>query len=156
MTEDRTASPQTAPSAPASRSHDLAESRSIGDYGLLADCNGAALVSLAGSIDWLCLPRYDSPAIFARLLDPEAGHWSITPVGAYRTERQYLHGTLVVETTFITATGRLRLIDAMAFAHGQRVHDLGLDSPHEMLRLVEGLGGRSISPWSWRRGRSTG
>lgn len=138
MTEDLTTLP---PAAPESRGHVPAVPRSIGEYGLLADCNGAALVSLAGSIDWLCLPRYDSPAIFARLLDPDAGHWSITPAGDYRVERRYLHGTLVVETTFITATGRVRLIDAMAFAHGQRVHDLGLDSPHEVLRLVEGVGG---------------
>jgi len=47
----------------------------IGEYGLLADCNSAALVSRDGSIDWLCLPRYDADAIFARILDPDAGHW---------------------------------------------------------------------------------
>ena len=47
----------------------------IAEYGLLADCNGSALLDRTGSIDWLCLPRYDSPALFARLLDPEAGHW---------------------------------------------------------------------------------
>ena len=120
---------------------DHARSRSIGDYGLLADCNGAALINLAGSIDWLCLPRYDSPAMFARLLDPDGGHWSIAPVGDHRVERRYLPGTLVLETTFITAIGRVRLIDALAFAHGQRVHDLGLDSPHEVLRLIEGIAG---------------
>ena len=51
----------------------------IGDYGLLADCNSAALVDRGGSIDWLCMPRYDSPAVFARILDPGAGHWSLTP-----------------------------------------------------------------------------
>ena len=51
--------------------------RPIADYGLLADGNSSALQDRAGSIDWLCLPRYDSDAIFARLLDPDAGHWSI-------------------------------------------------------------------------------
>ncbi len=119
----------------------VAAPRSIGDYGFLADCNSAALLDRTGSIDWLCLPRYDSPPLFARLLDPNAGHWSITPIGEFRTERRYLPGTLVLETTFFTATGRARLIDAMAFAPGQRVHELGLDSPHEVLRLVEGMAG---------------
>ena len=51
----------------------------IADYGLLADCNSAALVDRDGGIGWLCLPRYDSPAVFARILDPDGGHWSIVP-----------------------------------------------------------------------------
>ena len=70
----------------------------IADYGLLADCNGSALVDRAGSIDWLCMPRYDSAAIFARLLDPDAGHWSIRPEGAFDAERRYLPGSLAIET----------------------------------------------------------
>src|ERR687892_734218 len=109
----------------------------IADYGLLADCNSSALVDRAGSIDWLCLPRYDSDAIFARLLDPNAGHWSIRPSGSFTAERRYLPGTLVIETTFATDTGQVRLTDAMAFAEGQRGHDLGYDAPHELLRGVE-------------------
>ena len=115
--------------------------RPVADYGLLADCNSAALVDRAGSIAWLCLPRYDSPAVFARILDPDAGHWSITPTETYRSERRYLPGTLVVETTFATDTGSVKLIDAMAFAEGQRHHELGLRAPHLLLRLVEGLVG---------------
>ena len=103
----------------------LAEYRPIADYGLLADCTTAALVSTSGSIDWLCLPHYDSPAVFARLLDPEAGHWSIAPTGEATVTRRYLPGTLVVETTFTTETGAVRLTDALAFAPGQRGHDLG-------------------------------
>ena len=59
-----------------SRERERAEYLPIADYGLLADCNSAALVSSEGSIDWLCLPRYDSPAVFTRILDPGAGHWS--------------------------------------------------------------------------------
>src|SRR3954454_592022 len=97
----------------------------IADYALLADCHSAALVARDGSIDWLCLPRYDSPAIFARLLDPDAGHWTLRPAEGFEVTRRYLPGTLVVETTFATPSGVVRLTDAMAFAEGQRHHDLG-------------------------------
>src|SRR5579884_1656972 len=83
-----------------------AEFRPIAEYGLLADCNSAALVDRDGSISWLCLPRYDSAAVFARILDPAGGHWSIAPTQPYRSERRYLPGTLVIETTFATGTGR--------------------------------------------------
>jgi GH15 family glucan-1,4-alpha-glucosidase len=113
----------------------------IGEYGLLADCNSAALVGRDGSIDWLCLPRYDADAIFARILDPEGGHWSIRPAGEYRVERRYVPGSLVIETTFTTSDGVVRVRDAMAFAQGQRGHDLGFDAPHEVLRSVEGVSG---------------
>jgi alpha,alpha-trehalase len=116
-------------------------SKPIADYGLLADCNSAALVARDGSIDWLCLPRYDSGAIFARLLDPDAGHWLIRPAGEYESERRYLPGSLAIETTFTTPTGSVRLVDAMAAASGQRGHDLGFDAPHELLRSVEGVSG---------------
>jgi GH15 family glucan-1,4-alpha-glucosidase len=114
-------------------------SRPIADYGLVADCNSAALVDRDGSIGWLCLPRYDSPAVFAQILDPEGGHWQIKPSGPYRSERRYLPGTLVIETTFATETGSVRLTDAMAFADGQRDHELGLGVPHLLLRSVEGV-----------------
>jgi alpha,alpha-trehalase len=113
----------------------------IAEYGMLADCNSAAHVSRAGSVDWLCLPRYDSPAIFARLLGSDAGHWSIRPAGEFTNEHRYRPGTLVLETTFTTATGTVKVTDAMAFAEGQRGHELGLSSPHELLRLVEGVSG---------------
>jgi alpha,alpha-trehalase len=115
--------------------------KAIADYGLLSDCNGSALVARDGSIDWLCLPRFDSPALFARLLDPEAGHWTIAPAGDWSSTRAYLDGSLVVETTFTTPTGSLRLTDGLAFADGQRGHGLGNDAPHELLRLVEALDG---------------
>jgi GH15 family glucan-1,4-alpha-glucosidase len=117
------------------------ESQPIANYGLLADCNSAALVDRDGSIDWLCLPRYDSDAVFARILDPDGGHWSIRPAGEFTSERRYLPGTLVVETTFTTGTGTVRLTDAMVFAQGQRGHDLGYDAPHELDRSVEGVSG---------------
>src|SRR3954468_4341605 len=132
-----TLTPHPAP-APAG---DAGAFRPIADYGLLAHCNSAALVDRAGSIDWLCMPRYDSPAIFARLLDPGAGHWSIRPAGAFQADRRYLPGTLAVETTFTTDTRRVRVIDAMAAAEDQHGHDLGFDAPHELLRAVEGVEG---------------
>src|SRR5207248_4836132 len=86
----------------------------IGDYALLSDCRSAALVSRGGSVDWLCLPRFDGPSVFARLLDAGAGHWSIRPAGPPEVSRRYLPETMVVETTFRTPTGTLRLVDAMA------------------------------------------
>src|SRR3954464_85524 len=85
--------------------------RPIADYGLLADCNSAALVDRAGSIDWLCLPRYDSDAVFARLLDAGAGHGSTPPTDPFPASRRYLPGTLVVETTFTTDRGTAQLTD---------------------------------------------
>jgi alpha,alpha-trehalase len=131
----------TTTTASSSTARSAGSSQPIADYGLLADCSSAALAGLDGSIDWLCLPRYDSDAVFARLLDPDAGHWSIRPAGKYEVERRYLPGTLVLETTFTTAGGKVVLTDAMAFAEGQRGHELGIGAPHELLRMVEGLAG---------------
>src|SRR5213592_1170202 len=116
-----TVAPQPAAATPGTRD----QFTPIGEYGLLADCNSAALVSRDGSIDWLCLPRFDSPAVFARILDPAAGHWLIRPVGSFEPHRRYVPGTLVIETTFETETGSVRMRDAMAFAEGQRGHETG-------------------------------
>src|SRR5688572_9441217 len=102
------ASPQAAGSTGASKP--------IADYGLLSNCNAAALVARDGSIDWLCLPRFDAPAVFAAILDPDAGHWSIRPTGEFTSERRYVDGTLVLETVFTTETGSVRLRDALVFA----------------------------------------
>jgi GH15 family glucan-1,4-alpha-glucosidase len=116
-------------------------SKPIADYGLLSDCNTAALVARDGSIDWLCLPRFDSPAVFSALLDPDAGHWSIRPSGEYETRRRYAEGSLVLETELTTPTGTVRLRDALVFPEGQRGHDIGVGAPHELLRSVEGVTG---------------
>jgi GH15 family glucan-1,4-alpha-glucosidase len=116
-------------------------SKPIADYGLLSDCNTSALVARDGSVDWLCLPRFDAPAVFAGILDPDAGHWSIRPAGEYTVERRYAEGSLVLETEFTTPTGAVRLRDTLAFADGQRGHDIGVGAPHELLRAVEGLSG---------------
>jgi alpha,alpha-trehalase len=131
---------QWRPAVPGGVDHD-GSSQPVANYGLLADCNSAALVDRDGSIDWLCLPRYDSPAVFARILDRNAGHWSIRPNGPYSSDRRYLPGTLIVETIFTTDSGRVSLRDAMGFAEEQRGHALGHDAPHEVLRGVEGLSG---------------
>jgi GH15 family glucan-1,4-alpha-glucosidase len=120
---------------------ELRGSQPIAAYGLLADCNSAALVARDGSIDWLCLPRYDSGSVFGRILDPDAGHWSIRPTGSFTSERRYLPGTLVIETTFVAETGTVKLTDALVFAEGQRGHDLGFEAPHELARSVEGVSG---------------
>src|SRR4051812_27453489 len=113
----------------------------IAEYAMLSDSSSAALIGRDGSIDWLCLPRFDSPSLFGRVLDPDAGHWQIAPAGDYEVERRYLPGTLVVETTFTTSTGSARLTDAHVFEQGQRAHDLGMNPPHELLRSVDGIEG---------------
>src|SRR5690606_25530525 len=78
----------------------LAASR-IADYGVIGDCRAAALVSRSGSVDWLCWPRFESPSLFAGLLDPvRGGHWSIRPLGRYRSSHRYLRDTNVLTTRF--------------------------------------------------------
>ncbi len=108
----------------------------IAEYALLSDCRSAALVSRAGSIDWLCFPRFDGPSVFARLLDEQAGHWSINAVGASEVSRRYLEGTMVLETTFRTPKGTVVVVDAMAMGRNERGHELGVDSPGVLLRSV--------------------
>ncbi len=108
----------------------------IADYALLSDCRSAALVSSAGSIDWLCFPRFDAPSVFARLLDDHAGHWSIHAVGASETHRRYIDNTMVIETRFITPTGVAVLVDAMAIGRNERGHELGVASPGVVLRSI--------------------
>jgi GH15 family glucan-1,4-alpha-glucosidase len=107
----------------------------IADYALLSDCRSAALVSRAGSVDWLCFPRFDGPAVFARLLDEDAGHWSLTVPGA-ATTRRYADQTMAMETTFRSPTGTAVLTDAMAVGRNERGHDIGADSPGVLLRRI--------------------
>src|SRR6516162_2895389 len=106
----------------------------IEDYGLIGDTETAALVGSSGSIDWLCAPRFDSPAFFATLLGTDKnGHWQIAPAGeTRRTERRYRPGTLVLETDFETADGLVRLVDCMTMGAGH----------NDVVRIVEGLRGR--------------
>ncbi len=106
----------------------------IADYALLSDRHSAALVSRDGSIDWLCFPRFDSPSTFGRLLDDEAGHWSILATNATQVTRRYLDRTMVLETTFRTPTGTVAITDALAIGDGNRGHELGRGAPHLLLR----------------------
>jgi GH15 family glucan-1,4-alpha-glucosidase len=105
----------------------------IEDYALLGDLHTAALVSAAGSIDWLCLPRFDSGAAFAALLrNDEAGHWTLAPEGAGTcTVRRYAGNTLVLETDWATGDGAVRVVDFMPPRTG---------TPH-LVRIAEGLDG---------------
>jgi GH15 family glucan-1,4-alpha-glucosidase len=106
----------------------------IGDYALLSDRHSAALVSRDGSIDWLCLPRFDRPSVFGRLLGDDAGHWSIQPVGRTQVTRRYLDRTMVLETTTVTPGGTVVITDALAMGEGNRGHELGKNAPHLLLR----------------------
>jgi GH15 family glucan-1,4-alpha-glucosidase len=113
----------------------------ISDYALIGDCRSAGLVSREGSLDWLCLPRFDSPSVFAALLDArEGGRFSIRPVGEYSSERRYLANTNVLETVFRTPTGACALRDLMSVSseEDKRAH---LIPEHEVLRELEGLEG---------------
>jgi len=112
------------------------ENLPIGDYALLSDCRSAALVSRDGSVDWLCFPRFDSPAVFARILDPGSGHFSIRPAGDFQASRAYAEQTMALETTFVTAAGTALLTDAMAVGRSERGHDLGAGSPGVLLRRL--------------------
>jgi GH15 family glucan-1,4-alpha-glucosidase len=86
----------------------------IGSYGFLSDCHTSALVSYAGSIEWLCLPRFDSPSVFGALLDRDAGHFSLGPRDVIvPISRRYEPGTLVIETTWVTETGWAVVHDAL-------------------------------------------
>ncbi|MEE9284264.1 MAG: trehalase-like domain-containing protein, partial [Dehalococcoidia bacterium] len=88
--------------------------RPISDYGLIGDAHSCALVSSGGSVDWACFPRFDSRAVFCRLLDKnKGGHFTVRPRDTTRYTRRYLPGTNVLETTFHTPSGTAVLTDFM-------------------------------------------
>jgi GH15 family glucan-1,4-alpha-glucosidase len=117
------------------------DSLPIGDYALISDCRSAALVSRSGSIDWMCLPRFDAPAVFARILDPQSGYFAIKPVGDFVASRAYADQTMVLETTFVTTSGTAVLTDAMALGRDERGHHLGAESPGVLVRRLVGTKG---------------
>jgi GH15 family glucan-1,4-alpha-glucosidase len=130
----------------------------IEDYAMLGDLHTAALVSNTGSVDWLCFPRFDSPACFAALVDtPDAGRWLLAPAaGGPCSSRRYRDDTLVLETEWITSEGRVRVVDFMP----PRGHAA------DLVRIVEGISGAvpmfgelrlrfdygRVMPWVRRRG----
>lgn len=115
----------------------------IADYGLIGNRYSAALVSKGGSIDWLCMPRFDSPSLFARILDPaKGGYWSIAPTAPHESSHRYLEDTNILETTFSTSTGKAALtdfgeVDAMMEAEHRSM-------PGRFIRLVQVLEGRMM------------
>jgi GH15 family glucan-1,4-alpha-glucosidase len=139
--------------------------RPIGDYAFLGDCHTGALVSSTGSVDWLCLPRLDSGSYFGRLLDRDRGGCcAVTPADpAARTTRQYLDGTLVLQTEMATPSGRVLVTDCLTMRPG------GAQRPYrQLLRVIDGLDGAvdlrvqvtprfdygQVRPWIRRSGRT--
>src|SRR5512133_1529807 len=114
----------------------------IADYALLSDRRTAALVSRDGSVDWLCAPRFDSPAVLGRLLDPGAGHWSVRPVDPdAEATRRYVDDTMLLETTWTTATGTATVTDALATGGADDPHAIGAAAPRLVVRALECTGG---------------
>ncbi len=118
----------------------------IADYGFLSDCHSAALVSSGSSVDWWCLPRFDSPSVFARLLDPAGGHWLLAPAAAFTAERDYVGESLVLRSEMRVPEGVVAVTDALSLHPGSRGHDIGLGVPHALLRSVEGIEGE-VEMW---------
>ncbi len=117
----------------------------IEDYAVLGDLGTAALVGVDGSVDWLCLPRFDSPACFAALLGtPENGRWLIAPDGPATLTRRYREDSFVLETTWTTPEGSVRVVDAMPTG----------DDRADVVRQVHGLSGsvRMRHEWVVRHG----
>ncbi|WP_308369415.1 MULTISPECIES: trehalase-like domain-containing protein [unclassified Streptomyces] len=114
------------------------------DYAVIGDGRSAALVARDGSVDWLAWPDLDSPTLFAAVLDQaRGGRFLLQPDVPYTAARRYLPGTNVLETTFTTAHGTVRLTDALALPD-----NLSLAPGRELVRRIEGLAGSVPMRWS--------
>ena len=120
----------------------------IGDYAFLSDCHTGALLAPDGSVEWMCLPRFDSPSVFAAILDRDAGQFRIGPSASVPISRRYRPGTNVLETTWATESGWLVVHDALAIGPWREdavdVHTRAptdMDARHMLVRHVECIGG---------------
>ena len=123
----------------------------IADYGFLSDCHTGALVASDGSIEWMCLPHFDSPSVFGALLDRGAGSWRVGPYGIYvPAGRRYIPGTNLIETTWMTPQGWMRVIDGLTIGpwhdnkHGSS-HTrppTDYDADHLVVRMIECIQGQ--------------
>jgi GH15 family glucan-1,4-alpha-glucosidase len=135
----------------------------ISDYALIGDCHTAALISRAGSVDWCCLPRFDSDSCFGRMLDwKQGGHFIITPKGKAEVSREYLNETLVLATTYRVGRSIARVTDFFSMRTGGRKRPR-----RELVRIIEGIKGKmtfnvtvaprmdygDVKPWVFSGGR---
>ena len=123
----------------------------IADYGFLSDCHTCALLNSEGSIEWMCLPHFDSPSVFAAMLDRSGGSWRVGPYGMYvPAGRRYVPGTNLIETTWMTPQGWLRVLDALTIgawhdneegsSHTRPPTDY--DADHLLVRIIECIQGQ--------------
>ncbi|AEB11502.1 glycoside hydrolase family 15 protein [Marinithermus hydrothermalis] len=113
----------------------LPEYKPLAAYGMIGDNRTAILVGADGSVDWACLPDFDSPAVFAALLDPRAGRFAVRPAIPFQARQHYERGTNILVTEFVTAKGTARLRDFMPYVPGRRVPTA------EIHRMIEGVRG---------------
>lgn len=108
----------------------------IADYAMVSDCHTAGLISVAGSVDWLPFPRFDSPSIFCRLLDDQGGHFSICPTRVSEIRRTYLEEAICLQTVFENEAAEIVLEDMLAVGANDTGHALGANAPHAIIRRL--------------------